>query len=135
MTDVVRNKYTSVEYVPSPFDDYYLKMKSEQKHRVLVAVMDTGVDPGANGLTLCPDGTKKIIDIIDCTGSDNIEVTLIDINEVTKYKSSITYVLDNLFKNQNTNNIDNSDKSNSLDISDKADKSDTSDNSDTSETS
>jgi subtilisin family serine protease len=61
-------------YVPTPFNKQYLDMRCGQKNEVIVAVMDTGIDPGALGLMYCPDGSKKIIDVIDCTGSDDIIV-------------------------------------------------------------
>jgi subtilisin family serine protease len=68
--------------VPMPFNKYYLDMRSKHSinsdnkdpHHVLIGVMDTGVDPGAFGLKKCPDGTNKIINVIDCTGSDDIVV-------------------------------------------------------------
>ena len=34
---------------------------------IIVAVFDTGVDPGADGLKVCPDGSPKMLDVIDCT--------------------------------------------------------------------
>src|SRR5579872_1181773 len=78
-------------FVPIPYVDYYLNMRNKisQKHNVLVAVMDTGVDPSAYGLTSCPDGSKKVIDVIDCTGSDDIIVKQTNVNDVTNYLESI----------------------------------------------
>ena len=40
--------------------------------------MDTGVSLGSAGLIICPDGKPKIIDTIDCTGSDDLIVKRMD---------------------------------------------------------
>ena len=49
---------------------------------VVIAIFDTGVDPGASGLQRTPDGRHKIIDVVDCTGSGDIDTsTVVEANE------------------------------------------------------
>lgn len=64
-----------MEYVPKRFNHSNFENIDNNK-TIIIAVLDTGVDPNAYGLTKCPDGTNKIIDIIDCTGSDIVNTSL-----------------------------------------------------------
>ncbi|KAJ8908206.1 hypothetical protein NDN08_008299 [Rhodosorus marinus] len=49
---------------------------------VVVGVLDTGVDPGAAGLSETTDGKRKILDIVDCTGGGDVDSsTVVQENE------------------------------------------------------
>lgn len=42
---------------------------------IIVGVFDTGVDPGAAGLQMTSDGRRKLIDLVDCTGSGDVDTS------------------------------------------------------------
>jgi len=60
-----------MEFVPNRSIKQYTKLNKE----IRVAIFDTGIDPLSLGLRECPDGSRKIIDCIDCTGSNDIDTS------------------------------------------------------------
>ncbi|XP_027363708.1 tripeptidyl-peptidase 2-like isoform X2 [Abrus precatorius] len=68
----------------------------------LIAIFDSGVDPAAAGLQVTSDGKPKILDILDCTGSGDIDtskVVKVDDDGCISGASGATLVINTSWKN------------------------------------
>ncbi|KAJ9553504.1 hypothetical protein OSB04_017549 [Centaurea solstitialis] len=69
---------------------------------VVVAIFDSGVDPAAAGLQVTSDGKPKVLDVIDCTGSGDIDVSTVvkaDANGCIRGASGASLIINPSWKN------------------------------------
>ncbi|XP_051137979.1 tripeptidyl-peptidase 2 [Andrographis paniculata] len=68
----------------------------------IIAIFDSGVDPAAAGLTVTSDGKPKVLDVIDCTGSGDIDTSTIvkaDDNGCIQGTSGNSLIVNSSWKN------------------------------------
>ncbi|XP_065869545.1 tripeptidyl-peptidase 2 isoform X2 [Euphorbia lathyris] len=68
----------------------------------IIAIFDSGVDPAASGLQVTSDGKPKILDVLDCTGSGDIDtskVVKVDEDGCIRGASGASLVVNSSWKN------------------------------------
>ncbi|XP_050154207.1 tripeptidyl-peptidase 2-like [Malus sylvestris] len=68
----------------------------------LIAIFDSGVDPAASGLQVTSDGKPKVLDVLDCTGSGDVDTSKVvkaDDNGCIPGASGASLFVDSSWKN------------------------------------
>ena len=55
-------------------DSFVAKYPEYNGKGITIGILDTGVDPGAIGLSVLPDGNRKLVHVVDCTGSGDVSM-------------------------------------------------------------
>jgi tripeptidyl-peptidase-2 len=73
------SSFPSIDLVPKKETnslDFLKEHPNYNGDNVLIGILDTGIDPGASGISMMEDGvTPKLMDLIDCTGSGDVDVS------------------------------------------------------------
>jgi len=69
-----QTKWTQLSLSTCKVDEFLNSRPNSDGRGVVIAVLDTGVDPSIPGLTQTPDGGVKVIDLQDFTGQGDIEI-------------------------------------------------------------
>ncbi|GAB4858273.1 tripeptidyl-peptidase II Tpp2 [Ancistrocladus abbreviatus] len=83
--------------------DRFIEANPEHDGRgVIIAIFDSGVDPAAAGLQVTSDGKPKVLDVLDCTGSGDVETSTVvkaDADGHIHGASGATLVVNSSWKN------------------------------------
>ncbi len=69
-----QTEWTQLSLSTCKVDEFLASQTNSDGRGVVIAVLDTGVDPSIPGLTKTPDGGVKVIDLQDFTGQGDIEL-------------------------------------------------------------
>ncbi len=78
-----KHGWTQLSLSTCRVDDFLAAHPESDGRGVVIAIMDTGLDPSIPGLTQTPDGSVKVIDLQDFTGDGDVELEWIHPDEVT----------------------------------------------------
>ena len=80
-----RSSWTQLSLSTCRVDDFLTGHPTSDGRGVVIAVLDTGVDPSIPGLTKTPDGEVKVIDVQDFTGQGDVKLHRVHLDAAAKH--------------------------------------------------
>ena len=80
-----RSSWTQLSLSTCRVDDFLAGHPTSDGRGVVIAVLDTGVDPSIPGLTKTPDGEVKVIDVQDFTGQGDVKLHRVHLDAAAKH--------------------------------------------------
>lgn len=78
-----RPSWTQLSLSTCQVDKFLAENPNSDGRGVVIAILDTGVDPAIPGLTKTPDGQVKVIDLQDFTGQGDVELLRVNVDPDT----------------------------------------------------
>ena len=78
-----KHGWTQLSLSTCQVDKFLAERPASDGRGVVIAVLDTGVEPSIPGLTKTPDGKTKVIDLQDFTGEGDIDLHRVRLDEKT----------------------------------------------------